>query len=321
MIKYTLRRILGMIPMLFLISIVVFTLAKMMPGDSLGGEIDPTNTDPEYIEMMREKLGYNDPLPQQYFRWITDFLQGDFGKSIRYKIPANELILERLPNTIFLGVTSLIITYMFAFAMGMYAGRKPYTLGDHLIAGYNYLGLAIPSFVAGVFAIYIFAFGLDWFPSNGSVDITLEKGTLEYWISRIHHTILPALCLGLFSTASYTQFLRNDMIENSRKDFVRTARAKGTPDSKIYKVHILRNSIIPLVTFLGFDIVTLVNGAVITETIFTYPGLGQLFLNSVTNRDYSVLMSLTLMFSFLVLIGNLIADLLYGIVDPRIRID
>ncbi|WP_243300100.1 oligopeptide ABC transporter permease [Bacillus litorisediminis] len=321
MIKYTLRRILGMIPMLFLISIVVFTLAKLMPGDSLSGEIDPTNTDPEYIEMMREKLGYNDPLPQQYLNWITNILQGDFGKSTRYKIPADELILERLPNTIFLGISSIVITYIMAFAMGMYAGRKPYTIGDHLIAGYNYLGFAIPSFVAAVFSIYIFAFGLGWFPSNGSVDIQLDKGTFEYFLSRVHHVILPALCLGMLSTASYTQFLRNDIIENSRKDFVRTARAKGTAESKIYNVHILRNSIIPLVTFLGFDLVSIVSGAIITETIFTYPGIGQLFLNSVTNRDYNVLMVLTLMFSFLVLVGNLVADLLYGIVDPRIRLD
>lgn len=321
MIKYTLRRILGMIPMLFLISIVVFSLAKMMPGDSLSGEIDPTNTDPAYIEMMREKLGYNDPLPQQYFRWITNILQGEFGKSTRYQIPAEELIVERLPNTIFLGFSSIIITYIMAFVMGIYSGRRPYTLGDNLIAGWNYLGFAIPSFVAAVFAIYFFAFELDWFPSNGSVDIELTKGTFEYFLSRVHHVILPALCLGMLSTASYTQFLRNDIIENSRKDFVRTARAKGTKESKIYNVHILRNSIIPLVTFLGFDLVSLVSGALITETIFTYPGIGQLFLNSVTNRDYSVLMVLTLMFTFLVLIGNLIADLLYGIVDPRIRID
>jgi peptide/nickel transport system permease protein len=321
MLKYTIRRLLGMIPMLFLISIVVFTLAKLMPGDSLSGEIDPSNTDPEYIETMREKLGYNDPIHEQYFRWITNFFQGDFGKSTRYKIPASEIIMERLPNTILLGFTSLVITYILAFAMGIYAGRKPYTIGDHLIGGANYLGLALPSFVAGVFAIYFFSFKLGWFPSNGSVDISIEEGTLAYWISRFHHVFLPALVLGALSTASYTQFLRNDIIENSRKDFVRTARAKGTPESKIYNQHILRNSIIPIVTFLGFDIVTLVSGAIITETIFTYPGIGQLFLNSVTNKDYPVLMALTLMFSFLTLIGNLVADLLYGIVDPRIRVE
>lgn len=148
-----------------------------------------------------------------------------------------------------------------------------------------------------------------------------STGTLDYWLSRVHHVVLPAVVLGLLSTASYTQFLRNDIIENSRKDFVRTARAKGTRESKIYNVHILRNSIIPLVTFLGFDVVSVISGAIITETIFTYPGIGQLFIESVSTNDYPVLMTLTMMFSFLTLFGNLIADILYGVVDPRIRIE
>lgn len=321
MLKYSIRRIMGMIPMLVFTSMVVFALAKFMPGDSLGGEIDPSNTNPQYIADMREKLGYNDPIPQQYIRWVTNFVQGDFGKSTRYKIDAADLIMERLPNTLFLGLTSLLITYVLAFLMGKYAGRRPYTLADNLIGGINYFGLALPTFIAGVFAIYIFSFHLNLFPSNGSVDITVTKGTFEYWLSKSHHVILPALVLGTLSTAQYAQFLRNDIIENSRKDYVRTARAKGTQEKKIYNVHILRNSIIPLVTFLGFDIVTVISSSVIIETIFTYPGIGQLFLQSVTNRDYPVLMTITMMFSFLTLFGNLIADLLYGVVDPRIRLD
>jgi peptide/nickel transport system permease protein len=310
-----------MIPMLFLISIVVFTLAKLMPGDSLTGEIDPRNTNPQYIAEMREKLGYNDPMPKQYFHWIGHFVEGDFGKSTRFKIKVSEVIGQRIPNTILLGVTSIFITYILAFFMGSYSGRKPYTIGDNLIGGLNYLGLSIPPFIAGVFAIFLFSFTLGWFPSNGSVDIGVTNGTFEWWLSRMHHVFLPAVVLGLLSTASYTQFLRNDIIENSRKDYVRTARAKGTPEKKIYNFHILRNSIIPLITFLGFDLVAIISGAIITETIFTYPGLGQLFLQSVNVRDYPVLMTLTMLFSFLTLIGNLIADILYGVVDPRIRLE
>ncbi|WP_043933054.1 oligopeptide ABC transporter permease [Bacillus sp. EB01] len=321
MLKYSLRRLLGMLPMLLLISIVVFTLAKLMPGDGLSGEIDPNNTDPQYIEEMRQKLGYYDPLPVQYFNWISDFVQGDFGQSTRFKIPVADVIMEKVPNTLMLGGTAILITYILAFIMGTFSGRKPYTLGDNLIAGANYLGLSIPSFIAGVFAIYIFSFSLNWFPSNGSVDITIDDGTLDYYLSKLHHVILPALVLGLLSTASYTQFLRNDIIENSRKDYVRTARAKGTPEKKIYNVHILRNSIIPLITFLGFDIVAIISGAIITETIFTYPGIGQLFLQSVRTNDYPLMMALTMLFSFLTLIGNLVADILYGVVDPRIRLD
>ncbi|WP_144509500.1 oligopeptide ABC transporter permease [Bacillus sp. FJAT-22090] len=321
MLKYSIRRILGMIPMLILISIVVFTLAKLMPGDSFSGEIDPNNTDPAYIEEMRQKTGYYDPIPVQYWNWVSNFVQGEFGKSTRYKIPVADLVAEKLPNTIFLGLTSLLLTYILAFFMGMYSGRKPYTIGDNLIAGFNYTALAIPSFVAAVFAIYFFSFKLNWFPFGGSVDILVMEGTVEWYLSKLHHIALPAIILGALSTASYTQFLRNDIIENSRKDFVRTARAKGTKVSKIYNVHILRNSIIPLVTFLGFDLVSLVGGAIIVEGIFTYPGIGQLFLTSVNSRDYPTLMTLTMMFTSITLIGNLVADILYGVVDPRIGLE
>lgn len=321
MLKFILRRILAMIPVLLLISFVVFSLALLMPGDPLGGEIDPQNSDPEYIAEMREKLGYNDPIYVQYGRWITNFVQGDFGKSSRYKMPAKDIILDRLPNTLLLGFTAIVITYFSAFFMGMYAGRKPYTVGDHTIGGFNYLALAIPSFVAAIVAIYLFSFNLGWFPSSGSVKIGLVEGSFEFWKSKMHHVLLPALVLGALSTASYTQFLRNDIIENSRRDFVRTARAKGTSESTIYNKHILRNSIIPLITFFGFDLAALISGAVITETIFTYPGIGSLFLSSVSTRDYAVMMAITMLLSTLTLMGNLIADILYGVVDPRIRLD
>ncbi|MDR6225587.1 oligopeptide ABC transporter permease [Desmospora profundinema] len=319
MLAYTLRRILAIIPLLILISIVVFTLAKLMPGDPFGGEIDPNNTNPEYIEEMREKLGYNDPIHVQYMRWITSFAQGDFGKSTTYKKPVSEVIAERIPNTLFLAITSLIITYILAFSMGMYAGRKPYTIGDHAIATFNYAGIAIPQYIIAIVAIYFVAFKLGWLPSSGSYTPGLEEGTWDYWQSRMQHVLLPAVTLGVFSTASYTQFLRNDIIQNSRKDYVRTAKAKGTKESAIYNKHILRNSIIPLVTFLGFDLAALIGGAIITETIFTYPGIGMLFVSSIDTRDYAVVMSLTMLLSLLTLLGNLVADLLYGVVDPRIR--
>lgn len=321
MMKYALRRIVGMIPILFLLSVVVFTLAKAMPGDALSGEIDPTKTDPQYIEEMREKLGYNDPVYLQYFHWVTKFVQGDFGQSFKYKLPVSELVAQRIPNTLFLAIVTIILTYIFSFIMGMYAGRHPYGMGDNTISAYNYLALAIPSFVGGIVAIYFFAFKLGWFPSSGSVAIGVQEGTLDYWLSRLHHVILPALVISVHGTASYTQFLRNDIIENSRRDFVRTARAKGTNESTIYNKHILRNSLLPIVTIIGSDIGGILGGAVITETIFTYPGIGQLFVNSVNFRDYSVMMTIFMMLSFMALVGNLIADILYGIVDPRIRLD
>lgn len=320
MASYTARRILGMIPLIILISIVVFSLAKLMPGDALSGKIDPTNSNPKYIAEMREKLGLNDPIHEQYLRWAGGILKGDLGRSFNHKMPVTQLLGQRVGNTIFLALLSLLITYTVAFLMGMYAGKHPYGKGDHSIAVLNYLFLAIPSFVAALVAIYIFAIQLGWVPASGTISSGVAEGTLAYYISKLKHTILPALVLGLFNTAAYTQFLRNDIIESSRKDFVRTARAKGTKERTIYNKHILRNSLIPMVTFIGYDIGGLLGGAIITETIFTYPGIGSLFIDSVSNRDYSVMMAITMILTVMTLVGNLIADLLYGLVDPRIRL-
>jgi peptide/nickel transport system permease protein len=321
MLIYTLRRLLGMIPLLFLISVVCFSLAKLMPGDALTGKVDPLNSDPAYMEEMRERMGWNDPVHVQYLSWVGGILRGDFGDSFNHKLPVMDLIGSRLPNTIFLALFALLITYVLAFIMGRYAGRHPYSIGDYAISFYNYLGLAIPSFVAALVAIWIFAFQLGWVPATGSIGYGVEPGTLEFYLSKLKHTILPAVVLGAFATASYTQFLRNDMIESSRKDYVRTARAKGTKETTIFNKHILRNSLIPIVTLIGFDFASLIGGAVITETIFTYPGIGYLFVESITARDYSVVLAITLMLTIFTLIGNLLADILLGLVDPRIRLE
>ncbi|MBA8779777.1 ABC transporter permease [Staphylococcus schleiferi subsp. coagulans] len=312
------RRILLMIPMLLLMSIVIFTIAKLQPGDAFSGNIDP-KAGAKYYEEEREKLGLNEPIPVQYLKWGERVLHGDLGDSIRYKRPVMDLVKERMPNTILLGVISLVITYLIAFPLGILSGRKHYSLYDYSIQFLNYLMLAIPSFVAGVFAIYIFSFQLGLFPFSGSVEIGLEPGTMPYYISKIYHAILPGTVLGLLSTASYVQFLRNDIIENSRKDYIRTARAKGLSESKIYNKHILRNSIIPIVTFFGADVLSVFGGAVITETIFSYPGIGKLLIDAISGKDYPLMMALLLFFSFLGLLANLISDVTYSIVDPRIK--
>ncbi|WP_026688777.1 oligopeptide ABC transporter permease [Alteribacter aurantiacus] len=321
MLIYTIRRVFIMIPILIMISVVVFSLALAMPGDALSGQIDPAISSPEYIEEKREELGLNDPVHVQYARWATGILQWDFGRSFIHRMDVTEVIGERLPNTILLSVMSLMITYVLAFFMGRFSGRNPYTVGDYSIQGINYLMLAIPSFVAAIFAIFIFSFQLGWFPATGSVGSGLTPGTWDYWMSKIHHTALPALVLGGLTTASYTQFLRNDIIENSQKDYVRTARAKGTPEGRIYNKHILRNSVIPIITLFGFDIASIIGGAVIIETVFSFRGIGELLISSIDRRDYSVVTAITLMLSVATLVGNLLADLIYGVVDPRIRVE
>ncbi|HCV8146730.1 TPA: ABC transporter permease [Staphylococcus aureus] len=318
MIKLILKRLGLMIPLLILISIVVFSLAIIQPGDPFS-DLQNGKIKQEAINAQREKLGLNDSIPHQYIRWVNHVIHGDLGESIKYKRPVIDVIEERIPNTILLGAMSLIITYIISFALGITSGRYSYSLTDYTVQIFNYLMLAIPSFIAGVFAISIFSFELQWFPFQGSVDINLKEGTFEYYMSKIYHTFLPALTLGLLSTAGYIQYLRNDIIENSKKDYVLTARSKGLSMNKIYNKHILRNSLIPIITFLGADIVSILGGAVITETIFSYNGIGKLFLESVIGQDYPLMMALTLFFSFLGLLGNLISDITYGFIDPRIR--
>ncbi|WP_353421643.1 oligopeptide ABC transporter permease [Staphylococcus delphini] len=318
MISLIIRRLLLMIPMLLLMSVVIFTIAKLQPGDAFTGNMDP-KLGAKYYEEQREKLVLNDPIPMQYMKWGNRVLHGELGDSIRYKRLVMDLIKERMPNTVLLGTVSLIITYLLAFPLGILAGRKPYSLYDYSIQLLNYLMLAIPSFVAGVFAIYVFAFQIGIFPFSGFVEIGLEPGSFEYYVSKLYHVILPGIVLGLLSTAGYIQFLRNDIIENARRDYIRTARAKGLSESKIYNKHILRNSIIPIVTFFGADVLSVFGGAVITESIFSFPGIGKLLIESITGKDYPLMMALLLFFSFLGLLVNLISDITYSIVDPRIK--
>lgn len=248
MIKLILKRFLLMIPLLFLISIVVFSLAIIQPGDPFSGQYN-SHVKQEAIDAQREKLGLNDSIPTQYVRWIGNVAHGNLGESIKYKRPVMDLIIERMPNTILLGVVSLIITYILSFILGIISGRYAYSLGDYTIQVFNYVMLAIPSFIAGVFAIYIFAFQFPIFPFQGSVNINLQEGSFTYYLSKLYHTILPALTLGLLSTAGYIQYLRNDIIDNANKDYVLTAKAKGLTINKIYNKHILRNSLIPIITF------------------------------------------------------------------------
>lgn len=299
---FSLKRIMIAIPSLLLTSMVVFFLFMMMP------RVMGTGLDLAILWM-------------EYKKWIASFLTGDLGISSYYRVPVSLILQEKMTNTLVLGITSLLITYVLSFFMGRYAGRNPHTLGDRLISGLNYTGLSLPLIVVSVYSIYFFSFELNWFPSNGSVDITVTEGTWEYWFDRVHHLILPATVLGIVGTATYTQFLRDDIVENSRKEYVRTAKSIGLSEKRIYNIHILKNSLIPIVTFLGIDLVNIVNGAIIVETIFTYPGIGQLFIKSINMRDHAMVMNLTMMFSTIMIMGNMIADILYGVVDPRIKLE
>lgn len=321
MLKFIVRRFFIMIPQLFLVSILVFALAKAMPGDALTGkQLDP-NADPERIAELREQLGLNDPMHVQYIRWIKHVAQGDWGTSYTHKIKVTDVIGDRIWNTVYLALAIFIITYFIAIPLGIVSGRWNDTWADNLITGYSYLGFATPTFIFALIMLFFFGFTLDLFPTGGSVDPKTDPGTIDYVLSKIEHLLLPALSGALISTVGIIQYLRSEIIDTKIKDYVKTARSKGIPESKVYFRHILRNSFLPIAAFLGYEITGLVAGSIILETIFSYPGIGQLFVTSISLRDFSVVTALILMTSFATLLGTLLSDIILSVVDPRIRIE
>jgi peptide/nickel transport system permease protein len=294
-------------------------MAKMMPGDALTGLIDP-NIDPATIEARREAMGLNNPWYVQYVEWIKGVIQFDFGQSFRYKMPVSELISERLVNTFWLSVVTLFFTYLIAVPLGITSGRFNDTWGDRLITGYTYVGFAAPLFIFALVMLWLFGFKFGWFPTGGSVTPGLVPGTFEYVLSKLNHLLLPAMSMALITTVSTVQYLRSEIIDTKQKEFVLTARAKGAPESRVYNHHILRNSLLPIAAFFGYEITGLIGGAIFIENIFGYPGMGQLFLTSITMRDFSVVTALALLFGIASILGALLSDIILSLVDPRIRI-
>lgn len=319
--KTVLRRILTMIPQLLILSVIVFTLGKMMPGDPFTGLITP-DTDPKVIEAIREREGLNKPIPVQYKNWMVKMLRdGDFGQSYTYKRPVKSLIGDRAQNTLWLSLLTLTLTYLIAIPLGIFSGRYQGSAFDKGVTIYNFISYAIPTFVLGLLFLLIFGYKLQWFPTEGSVGIGIQKGTFEFFKSRMYHMILPAITAAILGTTSTIQYLRNEVIDAKTQDYVKTARSKGVPTSKVYSHHIFRNSLLPIAAFFGFTIMGLLSGSVFIETIFTYSGMGELFITSINSRDYSVMNTLVLLFGFLTLMGSLLSDIIMTIVDPRIRIE
>lgn len=321
MYKYLIRRVLIFIPMLLALTIIVFALIQAAPGDPISGKIFDPNIDPEVFEKQKEALGLNDPIHVQYWNWLKDVLQGDFGKSFIFKgRDVSDLIAERIGNTFYLGIFTLFITIIVSIPIGIYSARKPYSILDYGATTFGFFGLAVPNFFFGLVAIYIFSIQLGWLPSQGSVSSPGLTG-IELFFNKLQHLILPGLTLGLAGTASYMRFMRSEVLDVLGSDYIRTARAKGMTDRNVLYKQTLRNALIPIITLLGFEIGALLSGAVITEGVFQYPGIGTLFLSSIGNRDYPVIMAINLMLGFFILLGNLLADIFYSIVDPRIRYD
>ena len=317
--KTILRRVLLMLPQIFILSVLAFLIAKMMPGDPFTGLITP-ETDPNTIEALRVKAGFYDPLPVQYWNWISKAFRGDFGQSYTYKYEVTKLIGQRIGNTVWLSLLTLILTYLIALPLGMIAGRFQNSWADKAIVVYTFITYSIPVFVFALILLWLFGYTLGWFPTRGSVDSDVVSGTLAYYLNKFHHLILPAFTMAILSTTGTIQYLRTGVIDAKSQDYVRTARAKGVPENVVFNRHIFRNSILPIAAFLGYEFTGLIGGSVFIENIFSYPGMGNLFVTSITGRDYSVILALLLLFGTATLLGTLLSDIIMSIVDPRVRV-
>src|SRR5699024_4445996 len=317
--KYIIRRLLGLIPMLFIITIIAFLMMHFAPGDAFTSIMNPNikNID-ELQESSRKAAGYDKSLPMQYFEWLKNFVTGDWGYSyVEYK-PVLSLIGPALYNTIFLAILAQIISIGVGVPIGIIQSRFPYSKFDYTSSTILFIFFSIPSFIFGIILIYLFAINLGWFPAQGAIGIGEGAGSFT---NRLYHAFLPATSLILLSLVSHTRYVRGAMLDVRSSDYIRTAYAKGLGEGKVFGKHIFRNAMIPSITQWGYDISSIVGGSIILERVFQYEGMGLLTIDAVSGRDYPVIMATTIIFAFAVLIGNLIADILYAVVDPRIRYD
>jgi len=311
-----------MIPQLFILSVLVFLIGKMMPGDPFTGLIGNPNIKASRIEELREKAGLNDPWPVQYKNWMGRILlHGDFGVSYTYGIPVTDKIKLPAQNTLWLSLLTVVLTYAIAVPLGIRAGRYNGSKFDKAVLVYNFITYAIPTFILGLLSLLFFGYRLRIFPTSGFVGLEAMGNSGRYVASRIYHMLLPAITAAVLRTTGVVQYLRNEVIDAKSQDYVKTARSKGVPIDKVYTRHIFRNSLLPIAAFFGFTVTGLLAGSIFIETIFMYQGMGLLFIEAIMSRDYAIINALTLLYGTLALFGSLISDIIMIIVDPRIRIE
>lgn len=316
--KYVIRRILLVLPVLLGISIIIFALIHVMPGNPFSHLIDPSMTI-EGKHNMLESVGYFDPLPVQYWNWVTGAVRGDLGRSIRFKEPVFDVIWLRIGNTFTLSLSAMIFSTLLAIPLGIISSTKQYSIFDYLATIAAFIGLSIPVFFFGLMLIKFIAFDLGLFPIAGMQTVASGFTGFSLFIDRLRHLVLPTIVLGLASTASLMRYTRSSMLECVKQDYIRTARAKGLSERVVIYKHALRNALIPVVTILSLQIPRLISGALLTETIFVWPGAAQLAYMAILNKDYPLIMGTVTIMSIVVMLSNLFADLLYAVLDPRIR--
>jgi peptide/nickel transport system permease protein len=320
--KYILHRVFQMIPLLVLISVLVFALLTSMPGDPLDRmlEDNPDFTFEDYMRL-RAIYGLDDPVYVRYFKWAGQVVQGNLGYSRQYKIPVQNLVLPRLQNTLILSISALILALTVALALGIISAVKQYSAIDYGSMAFAFFGFSVPGFWMGLMLIVLFSVNLHWLPPGGIMSSDVQPGFWNQILDRGKYLIMPMFVTALSEMASWTRYTRNSLLDVLQLDYLRTARSKGLTEQAVVIKHALKNSLLPLITVIGGSFSRFFAGATITETVFSYPGMGKLLYDSVMGNDFVVSMAILMLLSFMVLWGNLIADVLYGWVDPRIRYD
>jgi peptide/nickel transport system permease protein len=316
MARYIQRRIVVGIPILLAISVLIFGLLRLTPGDPIDAYIPPDFPVPaETREAMRRRLGLDRPLPLQYVFWLKEALQGNLGVRVKTNQPVDEAIASRIGPTLLLMGTSMLIGITVGVALGVLAAVRQYSWLDSLLTVFAFLGISLPVYLAGLIGLYLFSLRFDWFPAGG---FSTPGEPFSIW-DRLHHLILPAAIISVNYIASTMRYTRSAMLEVLGQDYVRTARAKGLGERTVVGFHALRNALLPVVTIIGTYIPNLLGGAVFIESIFGWPGMGRLFIEGIESRDYPLIMGLTLILAIVILVANLLTDIAYAVIDPRIR--
>lgn len=314
MVGYVLKRIFSLIPVLFVVSIAIFLIVHITPGEPAAVILGLEATE-EQVEELREEMGLNLPIHEQYVNWVTDVIRGDFGDSYFMKEPVTEAILTHLEPTLSLAILAEIVALVLAIPIGIIAAYRRGSVTDQSLMVISLLGMAIPSFLLGLLLMLLVGVHLQWLPVAGYEPI--DEGLWEH----IRYLILPAISLGTIQAALVARMTRSSMLEVLNTNYIKTARSKGVKEHKVVTKHALRNAFLPILTVIGQSFGTLVTGAVVVETIFNLPGIGQLIINSIERRDFAVIQGVVLFVTLIYVLINLIVDLLYGLIDPRVRLE
>ena len=315
--RYILRRLLIAIPTVAVISFVVFAILALAPTDPLSSFGADPRVPPEVRAAIRTSLGLDDPWPIRYVKWVTSLAQGNFGFSFMSHSPVIDLLKQRLPNTLAVVGVAYIIGVLLAVPIGMISAVKRYSLFDHAATTFAFVGFSVPTFFTGILLIIIFSINLRWFPFI--YDSTLVIHDVSSFLDQVKQSIMPITVLALFDTATIARYTRAEMLEHLPLDYVRTARSKGLKEQVVVLRHVLRNSLIPVVTLVALGVPTVFGGAIVTEQIFRVPGIGELLVRSIGDGDTPVVAAILLIFAVLVVLFNLFADVLYAVLDPRIK--